>query len=414
MIPPRPLPLAPRPFSDESVRSWIGRVAARYDLEPMELIARLRGGAGVEASRISSLDWSVDAELEILLAHAARLDRSQISALRILARGIPFPATRHRRLVAWCSACVSEDVGRYGEIYERAAWRLGCCVACSTHRLLLEEACLCVYGGCRYRPVAGRLRLVCRLCRRPADELQTSLPSADALAVRRRELPPGFTFDLQTDLLGAMTGAVPTGPWRTDGSGSQFAVMVRDLAAAILWPTWFEFPMNEDPSARSRHHHLFPELGLRTSLEVLGTIAAVLSATAGEGSTGTLSVTVKGDGSSADPMKFVRTLPAAVRRWLGAASREWPPTTLAGIVGHAVDIEEKRICDANSARDLADRNAAWARDAAPRLRAAAINRIAARARRVAVARTVRKEQGRGVAMPTGSQVGLIGKRGSVL
>jgi hypothetical protein len=158
MIPPRPLPLAPRPFSDESVRSWIGRVAARYDLEPMELIARLRGGAGVEASRISSLDWSVDAELEILLAHAARLDRSQISALRILARGIPFPATWHRRLVAWCSACVGEDVGRYGETYERAAWRLGCCVACSTHRLLLEEACLCVYGGCRYR---GRSRGVC-------------------------------------------------------------------------------------------------------------------------------------------------------------------------------------------------------------------------------------------------------------
>ncbi len=142
---------------------------------------------------------------------------------------------------------------------------------------------------------------------------------------------------------------------------------------------------------------------------MLGTIAAVLSATAGEGSTSTRSVTVKGDGSSADPLKFVRMLPAAVRRWLGAASREWPPTTLAGIVGRAVDIEEKRICNANSARDLADQNAAWARDAAPRLRAAAINRIAARARRVAVSRTVRKAQGRGIAMPIGSQVGLIGK-----
>jgi hypothetical protein len=88
MMPPKPLPLAPRPFSDESVRSWIGRAAARYDLEPMELIARLRGGAGIEASRISSLDWSVDAELEILLAHAARLDRSQISALRV---DLPWP-----------------------------------------------------------------------------------------------------------------------------------------------------------------------------------------------------------------------------------------------------------------------------------------------------------------------------------
>jgi len=404
MMPPRPLPLAPRPFPDESVRSWIGRVAARYDLEPPELIARLRGGAGVDVSRISSLDWSVDADLEILLARAARLDRSQISALRLLARDIPFPATWHRRLLAWCSACVGEDVGRYGETYERAAWRLGCCVACPTHRLLLQEACLCVYGCCLYRPLAGRLRLVCQLCRRPADGLQTSLPDADVSVVRRSELPPGFTLDLQTDLLGAMTGAVPPGPWRTGVSGSHFAVVVRDLAAAILWPTWFDLPMKEDPSAPSHHHHSFVELDVRTSLEVLGIIAAVLSVTTGGGPTAIRSIILKEDGPSADPVRFVRTLPAAVRRWLHAASRAWPPA-LAGVVGPALEIEEKRICEATSARDQADRNAAWARDAAPRLRAAAIRRIAKRARRRAVARAVRKEQGRA----TGAQVGLIGK-----
>jgi len=113
MTRPKPLPLAPRPFPDESVRSWIGRVAARYDLEPMELIACLRGGADV--ARLASLDWLVDVELEILLARAARLDRAQIGKLRILMRDMPFPETWHRRLLAWCSACVGEDIGRYGE-----------------------------------------------------------------------------------------------------------------------------------------------------------------------------------------------------------------------------------------------------------------------------------------------------------
>jgi hypothetical protein len=191
-----------------------------------------------------------------------------------------------------------------------------------------------------------------------------------------------------------VTGAVPTGPWRIGGSASHFAVMVRDLAAAILWPTWFDLSTNEDSSARPRHHHhLFAELDLRMGLEVFGIIAAVLSATAGGYPTGIGSAALKEDGPSADPVRLVRILPAGVRCWLRAASCAWAPVP-AGAVGYALDVEEKRLCEATSARDLADRNAAWVRDAAPRRRAAAIKRIAARARRRAEARVVRKGQGR--------------------
>ena len=284
MTRPKPLPLAPRPFPDESVRSWIGRVAARYDLEPPELIARLRGGTGVDASRISSLDWLVDAELETLLARAVRLDRSQISALRVLARDMPFPATWHRRLLAWCSVCVGEDIGRYGETYERAVWRLGCCVACPTHRLLLEETCLCVYGRCRFRPVAGRQRLVCELCRQPAEGLQPNLLGTGALMMRRS--PTGFALDLQADLLSAVIGGMPTGRWQFGISASHFAVMVQDLAAAILWPIRFDFAARADQLVRPCCHHPFAESDPRTGLKVLGIIAFILIATAGGGPSG--------------------------------------------------------------------------------------------------------------------------------
>ncbi|MBA3897995.1 MAG: TniQ family protein, partial [Sphingomonadaceae bacterium] len=107
---PRSLPLAPRPFPDESIRSWIGRVAARYDLAPAELVTRLRDGPGVHVSRLFPLDWQEDAELDHLLAQAARLDEARIRALRLVVTDRPKPALWHRTLLAWCPACACEDV----------------------------------------------------------------------------------------------------------------------------------------------------------------------------------------------------------------------------------------------------------------------------------------------------------------
>lgn len=166
----RPLPLAPRPMPGEAVLSWVRRLAARYDLEPAALVADLRGGEGVPAWRLSSLDWRADAELEHLLAQAARLDACRIAALRAITQDLPEPAAWHRRSLAWCPVCVFEDIALYRETYERAVWRLGCCAACPLHHLVLARSCLvCGCGRMGYRAVAGRLRLVCEYCRRPVD-----------------------------------------------------------------------------------------------------------------------------------------------------------------------------------------------------------------------------------------------------
>jgi TniQ protein len=168
---PRSLPLAPRPFADESIRSWIGRVAARYDLPSVELVARLRDGPGVHVLRLFSLDWRKDAEFDHLLAQAARLDEARIRALRLVMTDRPKkPALWHRTLLAWCPACACEDVVCHGEIYERAIWRLGCCAVCPTHRLVLADACpICTFGRVGFQAVTGRQRLVCTLCKRPVD-----------------------------------------------------------------------------------------------------------------------------------------------------------------------------------------------------------------------------------------------------
>jgi hypothetical protein len=403
MTPATPLPLAPRPFPDESIRSWIGRIAARYDLESLELVARLRGSTDVDGSRVSALDWMVDAELETLLARAARLDRSQISALRVPVRDLPPLATWHRQVLAWCSACVREDIARYGETYERGIWRLGCCAACPTHSMLLEEICLCVYGRCRFRPVAGRLRLVCEVCRRPADALQDSLPGAEASVVRRGELLAGLALDLQADWLGAITGAAPTGPWQFNISASRFAAMVRDLAAAVLWPAWFHCATAADESARPCSAHFFAGLDPRTGLTALGTIASVLAAAAGGSLSDRRFMVLAGRELRFVPAElvwFVQPLPADVRRWLRAAAQEWAPI-LAQNLGSALDIAQRRVRDAQLARDQAGRNAVGARDAA-------VKRIAARAGRRAVARAHRPAQGRGAITPEGVQAGPVG------
>jgi len=49
MMTPARLPVAPRPFVDELLSSWMTRVAARYGAEPLELMVYMAGQGGREA-----------------------------------------------------------------------------------------------------------------------------------------------------------------------------------------------------------------------------------------------------------------------------------------------------------------------------------------------------------------------------
>jgi hypothetical protein len=393
---PRSIPLAPRPFPDESIRSWIGRVAARYDLAPAELVARLRDGSGVHVSRLFSLDWRKDAELDHLLAQAARLDEARIRALRLVVTDRPKPALWHRTLLAWCPACAWEDVVRHGEIYERAIWRLGCCAVCPTHRLVLADACpACTFGRVGFQAVTGRQRLVCTLCKRPVDALPDTGRGGGILhRCGQSELLecPDWThlaLALQTVLLGVADGAASTDPWRLGIPANHLAVVVRDLAAALLWPAWLGLGSTHarDTIAVARDH-AFAALQPQIAYEVLGTIASVFTAVAGGSQLRTLTGQIEGlapSGAAVDPTWFIRRLPADEQRWLKARAKRWGPV-LAEVVGDAVDIEDAARSRAIATREQARRDSAWLRHATVRYAAEARRRIAARtAKRKAVA-----------------------------
>jgi hypothetical protein len=382
----RSIPLAPRPFPDESIRSWIGRVAARYDLAPAELVARLRDGPGVHVSRLFSLDWRKDGELEHLLAQVARFDSARIRALRLVVTDRPKPALWHRTLLAWCPACACEDVVHHGEIYERAVWRLGCCATCPTHRLVLADVCpVCTFGRVEFQAVTGRQRLVCTLCKRPIDASPDTGRGVGVLH-RPSELLqcPDWThlaLALQTVLLGVAGGAASTDPWRFGIPANHVAVVVRDLAAALLWPAWLGLGSTHarDTIAAARDH-AFAALQPRIAYEVLGTIASVFTAVAGDPQLRTLTGQIEGlarSGAAVDLRWLIRRLPVDEQRWLKARAKEWGPV-LAQVVGDAVDTEEAARRRASATREQARRDSAWLRHATVRYAQDAHRRIAAR------------------------------------
>ena len=140
-----PLPVVPRPYPDETLRSWANRVGAWYGLDGTDLVNALRSRAGLpEADDFSSLEdceregvtprWVTD-----LLADAARLPRRRVGAMSQddYARWIPphvlwdgFGADRPRRCWRCIAAC--------GEDRERRAWRAGWTSVCVEHGLVLD------------------------------------------------------------------------------------------------------------------------------------------------------------------------------------------------------------------------------------------------------------------------------------
>lgn len=390
MAVPRLIPLAPRPFSGESMRSWIARVAARYDLASPELVARLRDGPEVDVSRLSAIDWQEDAALDHLLAQVVRLDEARIRALRLVVTNRPEPALWHRRLLAWCPACACEDVVRYGEIHERAVWRLGCYAVCPAHRLVLTDVCpSCSFGSVRFQAVAGRQRLVCTLCKRPVDASPDIGRGVGMLYQRDQselvQCPDRIhlVLALQTVLIGVAGGAASTDLWGLGIPALDVAVVVRDLAAALSWSTWLGLRSRDAiGTIAAACDHGFAVLQPRIAFEVLATIATVFAAVG--------QVEGVASGGAAESLRwFIRSLPIDEQRWLKARANGWGPV-LAQVVGDAVAVEEEARRRAIAAREQAQRDSAWLRHATARYADDARRRIAARAAKRKAAALKRK------------------------
>ncbi|MGC1504570.1 MAG: TniQ family protein [Sulfitobacter sp.] len=167
MMVPAKLPVAPRPFRDELLSSWVARVAARYGAEPLELMVYLAGQGGRDAGAQQVDDVAPDMELLRLWAKACRMDPERLRRSSLASRYPDRPRDWFlTETVPACLACFDGDVAAGRDAYLRAIWRLAEQVVCPAHRTMLLDRCPACRGGLRlsFRMLNGLLRPFCRKC----------------------------------------------------------------------------------------------------------------------------------------------------------------------------------------------------------------------------------------------------------
>lgn len=173
----RRLPVVPRPYRDELLSSWLGRVACRYGLDAGRLSAVLVAGGEGGAAPILIDDIAPAAGQLELLAPDCGVDPGRLRRLSLawrhrerprawfLSQGPPWAPTPLRSPPV-CLGCFEKDRAEGRDSYVRADWLLAERCVCPAHRRLLRDRC----PFCRHRlQFAFRLRefhgrLVCARC----------------------------------------------------------------------------------------------------------------------------------------------------------------------------------------------------------------------------------------------------------
>ncbi|WP_420415756.1 TniQ family protein [Marinovum algicola] len=166
MVPAR-LPVAPRPFRDELLSSWVARVAARYGSEPLELMVYQAGQGGRDADARQVDDVAPDMGPLRLWAKACRIDPERLRRRSLASRYPDRPRDwLLNEAVPVCLACFDADAVAGRDAYLRGHWRLAERVVCPAHRTMLLDRCPACRGGLRlsFRMLNGLLRPFCRKC----------------------------------------------------------------------------------------------------------------------------------------------------------------------------------------------------------------------------------------------------------
>lgn len=247
-------PLAPRPYADELLASWLSRVACRYGLSAADLqhaAAPRRYPSRCGDGR----DLSVRPRRAILepLAHAARIPFDHLSRLRLAAirprwavyrfswRSLVIdPATARLRFgsvvePAWCPICLAEDRLRDGCPYLRQHWAYALSAFCYRHRRPLQQRC----EGCGHyrqlRFVADRRGniICCGSCGRPYDN-RGLVPSGAERLASAAALNAVISFARQ--LSRALDGWHPDQFIFNNTSAGALVVAADDIIAALVHP----------------------------------------------------------------------------------------------------------------------------------------------------------------------------------
>jgi hypothetical protein len=283
---PPPPPLAPRPYPGEALSSWVRRIAARYSIFADDLVTYVLGWRSGSGGWVERLDHRADPVLEAALAAAARVDSATIKALRVVCKD-GSASCWHRIWPAWCPACIGADLAGRGEIYERASWRLGCCVLCPDHGVPLEDACGCwPPARWRFQGVKGRLQLACEVCRGPVDPATVAKGGPNLSWLGVRDIGPVLRVlrNLQGDLQRALAASPPRQSWGLVRSAGGLITAVRDLTLAVIVASQLKFEQRivlpELRSGRPFAPVLEPvtpaALSVATAANVLARAAAVL------------------------------------------------------------------------------------------------------------------------------------------
>jgi hypothetical protein len=179
MMSGRRLPVAPRPYREELLSSWLGRVACRYGLDARSLAGELADAPKVDVQPTFVDDVAPEPGRIKLLARVCGVDPARLRRLALgrrhptrplpwfLAQGPEWtPATARSPPV--CFACFDGDraVGR--DDYVRADWMLAERCVCAAHRRVLRDRCPhCGHWlHFAFRMREGRARMVCWRCER--------------------------------------------------------------------------------------------------------------------------------------------------------------------------------------------------------------------------------------------------------
>lgn len=169
----RVLPLAPRPYHDELLSSWQGRVACRYGCTLHDIESWL--GPDIDVGRRGGLigrDFDPRNAMILLWARACRTDTGRLARMALRRQGRTESWYIHDR---WhqgvCPACLDEDRAAGRDHYFRSVWSRVEAIVCSRHLILLREMCghCLARTGFRFDCREGRGRLVCGSCSAPVS-----------------------------------------------------------------------------------------------------------------------------------------------------------------------------------------------------------------------------------------------------
>jgi hypothetical protein len=154
-----PWPVAPRPFLEEAMGSWLGRIAARYRMGVGELLEEYGLELNTDEARAGWL--ALPAVREATLAQLARLARLEVGRLREIQTPRWVPVTR--RVQLYCAHCLFVNPVDVSAPRWKRAWLDPKVTTCEIHGTPLVSIASSALRRCRnfdqVLKLVGRLEL---------------------------------------------------------------------------------------------------------------------------------------------------------------------------------------------------------------------------------------------------------------